>query len=320
MAAGEGLHLVESPPTSGLERSVEEYLTACRARGLAPRTVNLSYGWPLRRVFLPWAREEGLRVPADVTPAALRRFATHLMDSPGRNGVLSKHSVHTYLRSVNQWARWAAAEGEEVADGARAQLPRLPRALPDVLSWAEIASLEAAASTERDRLIVRLLADTGMRVGELVGLRLKDLVKRDRGSFLRVTGKGGRDREVPLVPRLAIRLERFTQKTRPKDTRSDRVFLGLRRSATTGQYEPLTVSGVEQLIRELAERCGMSKRVHPHLFRHSFITNAISQGMDSVLVSRIVGHVNLDMIQHVYAHLDSAATYEAMVRMLTSGG
>lgn len=258
--------VVEPAPGTPLERPVEEYLTSCRARGLKPKAVNMTYGWPLRRVFLPWARSEGLTTPADVTPRALERLAAHLLESPGARGSLSRNSVYTYHRSVNQWVRWAREEGEATQKRARAPLPRVPRSLPDVLSRGEIATLEEAATAERDRPIVRLLADTGMRVGELVGLRTGDLIIRDRRTHLRVTGKGDRERQIPIVPRLARRLELYVEKTRPMDTRSYRIFLGLPRSGSTGRYEPLTVSGVEHLVRDLGERCGLRKRVHPHLF------------------------------------------------------
>ncbi|MGH7609619.1 MAG: tyrosine-type recombinase/integrase [Candidatus Dormibacteria bacterium] len=316
MAGTQRLRVVEPAAATPLERSVEDYLTSCKARGLSPKTVNQSYGWPLRSVFLPWARETRLLAPADVSPRALEGLAADLLGRPGRNGTLSRHSVHAYLRSVNQWSRWARQEGEEVPERATAPLPRLPRSLPTVLTRAEITALEEAAATERDRLIVRLLADTGMRVGELVGLRVGDLIQRDRGSFLRVTGKGDRERQIPVMPKLARRLQRYIEKTRPKDTRSDRVFLGLRRSAATGQYEPLTTSGVEQLVRDLGERCGLPQRVHPHLFRHSFVTHALAQGMGPIQLAEIVGHTSLAMIQQVYAHLSPSDAYEAMAGIM----
>ena len=128
------------------------------------------------RLSLSWDEEEGLRTPGDVTPRALERLAANLLERPGRKGTLSRHSVHAYLRGVNQWSRWAKLEGEDVPALALAPLPRDPRSLPNVLSRVQITSPEDAAATERDRLIVRLLADTSLRVGELVGLSTGDLL------------------------------------------------------------------------------------------------------------------------------------------------
>ncbi|MHB8555296.1 MAG: tyrosine-type recombinase/integrase, partial [Candidatus Dormibacteria bacterium] len=165
------------PAPSPLARCVEDYLTSCRARGLSPKTLENSYGYPLRHVFLPWAAREGLAAPSDISGRALEKLAAELLDEGGRRGPLSRHSVHTYLRSVNQCLKWARAEGEAVPERAVAPLPSRPKNLPEVLSREQIATMEAAAATERDRLIIRLLADTGMRVGELVGLRTGDLLQ-----------------------------------------------------------------------------------------------------------------------------------------------
>lgn len=317
MVRSQTLRVLPPEAPTQLAKSVEDYLTSCRARGLSPKTVDQAYGWPLRKVFLPWAEREGLAEPADVTPRALERLAAELLSRPGRVGeTLSRHSVHAYLRAVNQWARWATREGDGIGKGATAPLPRLPRTLPNVLSRAQITALEESAATERDRLIVRLLADCGLRVGELVGLRIGDLVQRDRGSFLRIHGKGDRERQVPLMPRLARRVERFVAKTRPQDAHGDRIFLGLRRSATTGEYEPLTTSGVEQLVRGLGQRCGFTDPVHPHLFRHSFATWALTQGMNPIQLAEILGHTSLTMIQQVYSHLSPTDAYDAMAAML----
>src|SRR5215471_4047759 len=87
--------------------------------------------------------------------------------------------------------------------------------------------MEDAAVTERDKLIVRLLADTGIRVGELVRLTLNDLIERDRAHYLRVAGKTG-ERMVP-IPRLYRRLARYAQRGRPRDVTSDFTHVGLRR-------------------------------------------------------------------------------------------
>jgi integrase len=104
---------------------------------------------------------------------------------------------------------------------------------------------------------------------------------------------------------------------RPKGVRSRYRFVGLRRGRT-GDYEPLTRSGVLQLVRSAAERAGITKRVHTHLLRHSFITNALRAGMNPLILARIAGHSSLRMIDQVYSHLNTTDTYEAMLRMLNA--
>lgn len=137
---------------------------------------------------------------------------------------LSKFTVASYVRSINAFLSWARREGE-VGEGVKAQAPKLPRRLLDVLSRDEIGRLEDAAKTERDKLIVRVLADAGLRVTELTGLRNVDLIERDRRAYLRVRGKGDRERDVPVMPQLGRRLRRHVERGRPRGTTSDRVFL-----------------------------------------------------------------------------------------------
>ncbi|MGH7691678.1 MAG: tyrosine-type recombinase/integrase [Candidatus Dormibacteria bacterium] len=312
------LQLVEAKAPTPLSRCVEEYLTAGRARDLAPGTiVQLSYS--LRMVFLPWAGRQGFSSPAELSPRALERLSAELLTEGGRRGPLSRQTVRTYLRAVNLCLKWAKEEGEPVPDRATAPLPRLPKTLPEVLSREQIQAIEDACSTERDRLIVRLLADTGMRVGELVGLRTEDLLQRSRGSYLRLRGKGELERQVPVMPRLASRLQRYTSRTRPAEAGTDRLLVSLRRSARTGAFEPLTPSGVQQLVRSAASRAGIRQRVHPHLFRHSFVTWMLARGTNPITLAKIMGHTSLTMIQQVYSHLSPADTYDAMSAVLLKG-
>jgi len=300
------------PETDEVGRLIEEYLAHCRARGLAPRTVREAYGFPLRRIFLPYCRETGVETLSALDRACLDRWTTGLLDQGGPRGQLSKFTVASYVRAVNGFLKWAQAEGASGA--ARAQAPRLPKHLVEVLSREQIQQLEDAATSERDKLIVRVLADTGVRVSELISLKIRDITIRDRGHFLRVQGKGDRERYVPL-PRLGRRLIHYVERGRPQGTASDRIFLGLRRRPL-GDFEPITRSGVNQMVHELAERAGLQQRVHPHLLRHSFATWALTRGVNPVQLAEILGHRSLAMIQTVYAHLSPSDAYDALAQAL----
>ena len=127
-------------------------------------------------------------------------MTSQLLNEGGTRGPLSKHSVASYVRAINHFLNWLHERGD--VEAVRAQTPRLPRRLVDVLSKDEIQALEDAAQTECDKLILRLLADSGMRLGELVGLRTTDLAKRGRQAYLHVRGKGERDRLVPVPGRV----------------------------------------------------------------------------------------------------------------------
>jgi integrase/recombinase XerD len=158
-----------------------------------------------------------------------------------------------------------------------------------VLSREEIQAIEDVAGNERDKLIIRVLADTGARVGELLGLRLNDLVERDRNHYLRVRGKGYKERLIP-IPRLWRRPLRFIERGRPKDADSAYIFVSLRRDRRTGGYELLPKSGVEQLVRVRAEQAGVRKRVYPHMLRLSYATGALYHGMNPIMLAQVLGH------------------------------
>jgi integrase/recombinase XerD len=299
--------------TSAIEGLVEDYLAACRARGLSPKTVKMAYGYPLRGTFLPWCERQGITEVSELTTRVLERFSSELLEVGGKRGKLSKDTVWTYMKAVRAFLAWAKAEGENVE--AEARLPRLPQRVIEVLSRQEVQRIEDAADSERDRLIVRILADTGIRVGELVKLRERDLQDRDRSPYLHVQGKGERERLVPISPALARRLRRYAERSRTADANTDRLFIS-RRRALSGHYEAITESGVQQLIRDLGEQAGIRRRVHPHLFRHSAATYMLQRGMNPLLVAQVLGHSSLAMIQRVYAHLTPSDAHQALMQVL----
>ncbi len=304
-----------------IEGLVDDYLAACRAKGLSPKTITNAYGYPLKGVFVPWCGRVGVITPSELTTRLLERFSAELMESGGKRGELSRHTVWSYVKAVRGFLAWAKAEGEGV--DAEARLPKLPQRHIEVLTRDEVQRMEDVADSERDKLIVRMLADTGLRVGEMVKLRERDLVEQSRTeAFLRVVGrsqgggaKGDRYRMVPLSPALARRVSRYAERSRPADATSDRLFISRRRSVN-GSYEAITESGMQQMIRDLGERAGVRKRVHPHLFRHSAATFMLQRGMNPLLVAQVLGHSSLDMIHRVYAHLTPSDAHQALMQVL----
>lgn len=295
----------------------QDYLASCRARGLAPTTLRTAYGYTLDDILLPWCARHGITSVDQLTQRVLDRFTADLLSIPSKRGKpLSRYTAHHYVRVVRQFLGWCQREGEGVAGG-KPQLPRLPQRVVEVLTREEIDRLETFAPTERDKLIIRLLADTGIRVGELCSIQATDIVTaQDRRAFLKIRGKGSKERLVPLGPQLLRRLERY-QRSRPVDARGDQVFLAARKRAH-GEYAALTTSGVLQLLRGAADRAGMARRVHPHLLRHSFATEALRRGMNPIQLAQLLGHSGLRMIEQVYAHLNAADGYEAVMKMLAA--
>jgi len=304
----------EPPPAQPLTSLAQDFVADCRARGLSLRTVDW-YDATLTRQFLPWCASEEILKPSDLTPQVVGRFTARLIEREGPRGPLSRSTVRSYVRAVRVFLAWAQTpEGGAAAVGASPRLPRPEQKVLDVLTRDEIQTMENSAKTERDKLIVRVLADCGLRLGEVLALRAEDLWEPRRGEFaLKVRGKGSRDRLVPLAPALYRRLRRHLT-TRAADRR-DPIFVALRKGAD-GRYAPLTKSGLEQAVRSLAREAGIEKRVYPHIFRHSFATEWLRRGGNIISLQRILGHSDLTMIQGVYSHLDTSDDYQAAMRVL----
>ena len=179
--------------------------------------------------------------------------------------------------------------------------PRRPRTVPRTLSPAEAERLvDAAAGTTprsmRDRALVELLYGAGLRVSEAVGLT-RGAVDLD-GRVVRVLGKGGKERIVPLGRPAAEALRRYLAMGRPHLDRRHRpdLFLNARGGA-------LTRAGAFLILRKLADRAGLEPgRVHPHLLRHSFATHLLEGGADLRSVQEMLGHADLSTTER-YTHV-----------------
>ncbi len=302
------------PSPSPWQTWVGEYLDEKRAGGVSRHTIGI-YGYALQDVLLPYCEAHGVTGPTELNAPHLNSLISGLLDGTGsRSGrPLAKQSVDTYARTINGFLGWLGKRGE--ASSARAQRPRLPHRVLEVLSREEATRLEDAAQNERDKLIIRVLADTGLRLSELLGL-VPDDIRQEPGRrwYLKVRGKGEKERLVPIAPGLAGRLDRYVKRTR-RPSAYPNLFLGNRRGQGTMEYQPLTKSGAEQLIRDLGMDV-LSRRVYPHLFRHSFITWCAQRGMRETDVAKIVGHSGLRMIHEVYEHLTVSDTHDALMRVL----
>ena len=173
-----------------------------------------------------------------------------------------------------------------------------------------------AADSERDKLIVRILGDTGIRLGELLGLTVTSLYEDGRDRYLKVTGKGSRERLVPVKPVLWTRLKRYAERGRPEDCDTDRIFISLRRRSS-GMYEELDARAVQQMLRAVARKAGVTKPINPHSFRHSWVTNSLRSGVNPLLVARIAGHKDLSMIQSTYEHMNMSDASRELMKALT---
>ncbi len=298
-----------SPPESAgdrpgsapeLQAAVEAFLVhASVERGLSPRTVE-AYARDLER-FGSFLAGCGVSQPGAIRRQHVSAFAQAL---EGRG--LAPRSRARTLVAVRRWLRHLGAVGalrEDPAEGV--ETPRIGRPLPRVLRPEESAALIEAADPGtplgmRDRAMLEVLYGAGLRVSELVSLPLSGLDLRT--GLLRVRGKGGRERLVPLGEPAQEALARYLAEARPQlSARSDRVseavFLSRRGRAMSRQ-------NFFERLRRLALAAGIPRdRVSPHVLRHAFATDLLGGGADLRVVQTLLGHADLSTTQ-IYTHVD----------------
>ncbi len=182
------------------------------------------------------------------------------------------------------------------------ELPKRPKHLPDVLSDADIAALQGTFDRSlpgpaRNYVIVEVLYGCGLRVSELINLKLSNLYAEE--EMLQVFGKGDKERWVPINPRALRLLQDYIHTERshisPQPGEEKYIFLNLR-----GHH--LTRVAVFQFIKEAVEKAGLRKNVSPHSLRHSFATELVQNGADIRAVQEMLGHARISTTE-IYTHI-----------------
>src|SRR5262249_14862640 len=153
------------------------------------------------------------------------------------------------------------------------------------------------------------------RLEEALQLRSEDLVEQGRGRYIKVRGKGSKERLVPIRPELYRRLATYARRGRPRDAAGPYIFTSLRRRPD-GTYSRLSSRAVQDMVLEAAENAGFAGRqVTPHALRHAYATNALRGGMSPLVLQRILGHSDLSQISRTYSHLVVSDLFDAVVKL-----
>lgn len=287
-----------------LQTAMEHYLTACRIEGKTSKTL-FDYRCKLQR-FVDW---QGGTL-ADLELSRAREFVGHLQQSkkwidhpgiPTSDKPLSAQTVAGHVRVMKGFATWIAEEEYTEANRlTRLAKPKLPSRLLEVLSADEVKRLLAACNPDtanggRDLAIVTLFLDTGLRLNELVGISLDDVHLQD--GWLKVFGKGEKERIVPFGTRTTKVLSRYLSFYRPEDSDTVAFFVNSDGSA-------ITQNTIKMLFTRLRIRAKVP-RVHPHLLRHTFATTYLMAGGDVFSLQAILGHTTLEMTRR-YVNLASS--------------
>ena len=295
---------------TALDRAIDDFLTYLRVeRGLADATIRAYRG-----DLDDFASARGSAGEWDRGPdASLRYLAARTRRGRPHDPGLAPTSLRRRAASIRGFYRFAFGEGLIVVDVAsHIDLPRQPRLLPETLTVEEVERLLDAAPDLRGRTLLELLYAAGLRVSEALGLDREDL--SIDGGFVRVIGKGDRERLVPVGDIALDWLGRWLAEGRPSLLEAGKVafdrggplFLGDRGRRLARQQ-------AFAIVRAAARRAGLPERVSPHTLRHSFATHLLEGGADLRIVQELLGHASISTTQ-LYTHLTGERVREVYAR------
>ncbi len=265
------------------------------AEGAELNTIR-SYQYDVKQ-FMQYCTEQN----CDILKAGIHRLRAfvHALSDAG----LHATSINRKISSIKAFYRYLVFTNRLALNPATdMELLKVGRTLPEVLSIEEVTMIIEAADDRtplglRDRACMELLYAAGLRISELLGLRLQDIDLEHR--FLSVVGKGNKQRIVPMGKKAASALEQFIASGRPailKNRSSPFVILNVRGNK-------LSRMGFLKILKKYRIKAGLKKRITPHMFRHSFATHLLEAGADLRAVQELLGHADISTTQ-IYTHID----------------
>ena len=266
-------------------------------RGLSENSIS-NYGADVEKLIRFLETSGSDASPRSIDQDLIQRFIYELAR------ILNPRSQARVISGLRSFFNYLIFEGyREDNPTDLLESPKIGRKLPDTLSLDEIDQLVGAIDRskpegERNRAMLETLYGCGLRVSELIGLRLSDLYF-DEG-FIRVTGKGNKQRFVPVSPLTQKAIDLYRKEVRPhqKIQKGFEDVLYLNRRG-----KGLTRAMVFTIIRQLAEKIGMNKTISPHTLRHSFATHLLENGADLRAIQQMLGHESITTTE-VYVHVD----------------
>lgn len=281
-----------------MEVFLKEYLSILRfEKNLSENTTN-SYRTDLQK-FLNFIREHDLTDLNQVTFKHLTEF----FEYQKKDGIDSSTTAR-YMSSLKGFFGYLEDNDYiEKNPTTRLSSVKKSRKLPAVLSFPEIERILSSPNTEeitglRDKAILETFYSSGLRVSELINLKVNDLYFAD--EVVRVFGKGSKERIVPMGSSAINWLKEYLTKARPmlekKNKSQNYVFLNKRGTKLSRMW-------IWKIVNRYAQEAGITKEIHPHTFRHSFATHLLEGGADLRAVQEMLGHADISTTQ-IYTHID----------------
>ena len=276
--------------------NIIHFLGAKRVEGLSDRTLK-TY-----KLYLNSFAGRVAKDVADITTDDIRAYIVYLTEERR----LKDSSLQTQIGAMRSLFAWLLIED------AISKNPMLKIRMQkqneingrDALTQDELEMLRNACKTYKEKALVEFLVSTGCRVSEVIGLSLRDLDMYKRS--VKVIGKGNKERTVYFSPRAKLMIEEYHRER----AGGSALFAG-----TRAPYNVMQTRAIQKLLRKIGERAGLSKRVHPHLLRHTFASLALNAGMDITVIQALLGHSKISTTQ-IYAKLNQDTVRHEYYRLV----
>lgn len=288
--------------SSNLIRKYQRYLKL--EKGYSPNTLD-AYIRDVDKLLKFLSDEE--KTPQEAKLEDIENFAAAVCDLG-----IGARSLARILSGVRQFYRFLVLDGYMETDPTELlESPKQPQHLPEVLSTAEVDMLERAIDLSkweghRNRAIIEVLFSCGLRVSELTHLKLSNLYREEQ--FVRVMGKGSKERLVPISPKALQELDYWfadRNQMKIKEGEEDYVFLNRR-----GAH--LTRTMILIMIKNYARDAGIKKTISPHTLRHSFATALLEGGANLRSIQAMLGHESIGTTE-IYTHIDTTTLREEIL-------
>ena len=253
-------------------QEVEKLKNELKMRGLSPMTVrNYSF-------FVEKFLQKTNKPAAELNSDDAKLYLSDLFDTKSKNTImLAAASLRFFFTEVLK------------KDFADVRIPKKDKTLPSVMTKEEVKKLNESTDNVKSRLIISLLYSAGLRVSELVKLKVGEINFEDKTGWVR-SGKGSKDRLFAISETLSKELKEY--------------LTGRENQYVFSKSEPLTTRNIQKIIALTRKRAGIDKKVTPHTLRHSFATHLLEQGTDIRIIQVLLGHSSLNTTQ-LYAHVST---------------
>ena len=251
---------------------VEKLKNELRMRGFSPLTVR-NYAFFVQK-FLSYCNKK----PEEVNEDDAKSYLGGLFESKSKNTImLAAAALKFFYKEI------LAKNFENV------RVPKKDKRLPEVLTKQEVLKLIDSADNLKSKLMISMLYSSGLRVSEIVNLKVSDIDIDNNIGWVR-KGKGGKDRMFNLSKNLNEEVQKYLE--------------GRENKYVFSKENPLTTRNVQKIIFNLRNKANINKKITPHTLRHSFATHLLEQGTDIRVIQTLLGHANLNTTQ-MYTHISS---------------